>query len=174
MVLFCFFYVTYLFGEYLVKRQQDIRTEITETLWNVDKNQSIIQLKDKYLKAKTESESQIKDVVEYLLSEQDSALAAANLQKTLDVFAKESNMEIQNKKARNPSDFDIFREISVELNLKGTMRQLHEFLFKIEFKVPKLLAIRRLEIRVDNYRDPREVFTKIVVAGFTLKQQDKR
>ena len=168
LVLFCVAYASYIMIEKLVKNQKKIREEISNSIWIIKKNQDVLGMKTLYEKEKVSAESSLQNFVGYLLQESDSALAAANLQKTLDKFASESNMSIQSKKARNPSDVGIFKEIPVEINLKGTTRQLHDFLYKIEYKIPKLLVIRLIEIRIDNYRDPKEIFTKIVVAGYIL------
>ena len=168
LMIFCIAYVGYIMIERLVVNQKKVREDIASALWIMQKNEKILSLKHKYEKEKGNAETSLGDVVENLLQENDPALAAANLQKTLDGFASEARLSIQSKKALNPNDVGIFKEIPVEINLKGNTRQLHEFLFKIEYKIPKLLIIRKLTIRIDNYRDPKEIFTKIVVAGYIL------
>jgi hypothetical protein len=171
LIMFCVAFSSYILIEKLVKNQKQIREDISDSIWTIKKNEDVLKMKDLYAKEKTSAQAILQGVVDFLLQDADPAIAAANLQKTLDKFASESNMSIQSKKARNPADIGIFKEIPVEINLKSTTKQLEEFLYKVEYKIPKLLVIRQIEIRIDNYRDPREIFTKIVVAGYILNKK---
>ena len=133
LIIFCLVFTSYILIERLVKSQKKIRNDIIDAIWMINKNDVVLDLKNAYNKEIVDAESSLQNVVSQLLQEPDPALAAANLQKTLDKFASESKLSIQSKKARNPTEVGIFKEIPVEMNLKGNTKQLHEFLYKIEY-----------------------------------------
>ncbi len=84
-----------------------------------------------------------------LLKGETASLAAADIQKIVDGFAKESKVDMQSVKVLDSDTKDDFVVIPVQISFSSDLTRLVKFVQSIETD-KKLLTIPELKIRVKN------------------------
>lgn len=107
-----------------------------------------------------------------LLKGETASLAAADIQKIIDGFARESKVEVQSVKVMEPEPKDDFILIPVQIIFTSDMTRLKKFIQSIESD-RKLLTIPELKIRVKNEVRDLGVTVTLQVAGFMKKSETK-
>jgi len=108
-----------------------------------------------------------------LLRGETASLAAADIQKIVDGFARESRVEMQSVKVMDPEPADAFVTIPVQIIFSSDMARMKKFIQSIESD-RKLLTIPELKIRVKNEVKDRGVTVTLQVAGFMKKDETKK
>ncbi len=102
------------------------------------------------------------------------ALAAADIQKVVHEIAKKSQMEIVSVSVLKPKEVgggSHYLSIPVEVVIKGSMRQLKEFLYQI-MSASKYLTVQKVRITVSTgsrrrkTNDLQRIGVKITISGF--------
>jgi hypothetical protein len=102
-----------------------------------------------------------------LIEGQTLSLAAASLQEIVKDTITRSGASITSERVQKPEDLDKFKIIGVSIDtVVPDTRSLSDILYAIETRTP-YLAIKDLDIRIRNYRDPREQVVKIEVNALT-------
>ena len=102
-----------------------------------------------------------------LIEGQTPALAAAQLQDVVKSTITGRSGTISSERVGKPEDFDKFKLISVSVDaVIPDSRILSEVLYSIETRTPYLI-VKELDVRVRNYRDPRELTIKLDVSALT-------
>jgi len=102
-----------------------------------------------------------------LIEGQTLSLAAASLQEIVKDTITRSGASITSERVQKPEDLDKFKIIGVSIDtVVPDTRSLSDILYAIETRTP-YLTIKDLDIRIRNYRDPREQAVKIEVNALT-------
>ncbi|MEI6126545.1 MAG: type II secretion system protein GspM [Pseudomonadota bacterium] len=138
--------------------------------------------KEKYLKF-IEDQGKAKDALKgsnkeeatiqkSLLKGETPSLAAADIQKVIDGFAKESKVDVQSVKVMDPEEKENFTTIPVQVIFSSDLTRMKKFIQSIETD-RKLLTIPELKIRVKNETKPQDISVTLQVAGFMKKGETK-
>ncbi|MFZ5906052.1 MAG: type II secretion system protein GspM [Nitrospirota bacterium] len=102
-----------------------------------------------------------------LVEGQTLSLAAASLQEMVKDIITRSGATITSERVQKPEDRDAFKVIGVSIDsVVPDTRALSDILYAIETRTP-FLTIHEIDIRIRNYRDPREQAVKITVNALT-------
>ncbi|MCG2722165.1 MAG: type II secretion system protein GspM [Thermodesulfovibrionales bacterium] len=102
-----------------------------------------------------------------LVEGQTLSLVAASLQEMVKDTITRSGATITSERVQKPEDLDAFKVIGVSIDtVVPDTRSLSDILYAIETRTP-YLTIKDLDIRIRNYRDPREQVVKIEVNALT-------
>lgn len=105
-----------------------------------------------------------------LIEGQTTSLVAASLQDIVKDTITRSGATITSERVGKTEDIGKFKiiSVSVDANVPDT-RILRDILYSLETRTP-YLVIKDLDIRVRNYRDPREQMVKFDVAALTASK----
>jgi hypothetical protein len=102
-----------------------------------------------------------------LVEGQTLSLAAATLQDTVKEIIMSRGGTISSERVGKPEDLGNFRIITVSIDsVLPDSRTLSDILYSIETRTP-YLAIAELDIRVRNFRNPKELMVKLSVSALT-------
>jgi len=102
-----------------------------------------------------------------LIEGQTLSLAAAQLQEIVKDTITARGGTISSERVGKPDNRGPFRVISVSVDtVMPDARALSDVLYSLETRTPYLF-IKELDVRVRNYRDPRELIVKLEVAVLT-------
>ncbi|MEW6569617.1 MAG: type II secretion system protein GspM [Nitrospirota bacterium] len=102
-----------------------------------------------------------------LIEGQTFSLAAASLQEMVKEIVTRSGGTISSERVVKPEDLGKFKVISVSIDtVLPDTRALRDILYSIETRTP-FLTVKDLDVRVRNFRDPREVVVKLDVSALT-------
>jgi hypothetical protein len=98
---------------------------------------------------------------------QTAAVAAAALQSHLDALIASMGGSIASKRVEKIEEAGKFKVITVTMDaILPDTRALSDALYAIESQTPSL-AVRELEVRIRNFKEPRELQVKLKVSGLT-------
>jgi hypothetical protein len=102
-----------------------------------------------------------------LVEDQTPSLAAAQLQDIVKSTITGRSGTISSERVGKPEDLGKFKVINVSVDaVVPDVRILSEILYSIETRTP-YLVVKELDVRVRNYRDPRELMVKLDVSALT-------
>jgi hypothetical protein len=102
-----------------------------------------------------------------LLSGDTLSLAAASLQTTVKGMITSRSGTISSERVEKPEDLGKFKVVSVSIDgIVPDPRALSDALYAMETQTP-YLAVRELDVRVRNFREPRELMIRLKVSGIT-------
>ncbi len=101
-----------------------------------------------------------------LLTGETPALAAVDVQNTLNEIASRSEVEIKTVRVLKPEKMDEenYQSIPVQFTISSTIGQIKEMLYRIETS-PKYLTIKKIRISVRHTRGLRQLQSDLTVAG---------
>lgn len=95
------------------------------------------------------------------------SLASAALQDTVKDIVTRSGGTISSQRVSKPEDLGKFKVITVSIDtILPDSRALRDILYAIETRTP-YLTIKEVDIRIRNFRDPREQVVKLDVSAVT-------
>lgn len=100
-----------------------------------------------------------------LLRGPTAPLAAAELQQLVKELLGEANVEVRSERVLPASDLHGLQEVSIELAVMGSIRDTVNALSRLE-RVPQLLALKNVKIRLVAVGQPRDLLTTVVIAGY--------
>jgi Tfp pilus assembly protein PilO len=130
----------------LVARKGSITAELEAT------NQRLEQLSGRFLPAGT------------------PAVAASELQKLVKEVAAAATTDVRSERILPPVERGELLEIPIEIAVSGEIRHLVDLLSRLE-KIPKILTVQDLKVRVVNVSQPRELLTTLTISGFILAEK---
>jgi hypothetical protein len=102
-----------------------------------------------------------------LIEGQTPSIAAASLQNNIKGLITNKGGTVSSERVEKPEDLDKLKIIGVSIDgIVPDMRFLNEILFSIETQVPTL-AVRELDVRVKDFRDPRDLTIRVKTSGMT-------
>jgi len=105
-----------------------------------------------------------------LIEGQTISLAAAALQDIVKDTVARSGGSISSERIVKPEDLGKFKVISVSVDtVLPDTRVLRDVLYSLETRTP-YLAVKDIDIRVRNFRDPREQMVKLDISALTANR----
>jgi hypothetical protein len=102
-----------------------------------------------------------------MITGQTPSLAAAALQAAVKDLVTSRGGTISSERIEKPEDFGKFRIITVTLDaVMSDVRALSDALLAVETQTP-YLVVREVDVRVRNYREPKELMMRLKVSGLT-------
>lgn len=147
-----------------IKESQSIKTTTLE------KYMALIAKKPELEKELASLKDERKAQDSKLIEGQTISLASATLQDMVKDAVTRSGGTISSERIAKSEDLDKFKIISVSLDttLPDT-RVLRDILYALETQTP-YLTIKDVDIRVRNYRDPRDEIVKLEVSALTASR----
>jgi hypothetical protein len=102
--------------------------------------------------------------------EKKPGLAAATLQKFLEVFARGSSVRIERVRIEKYKFTENLMAIPVEITVRSTLKNLSQFIYKIE-NHEKFLVIENMTTRRINKTDPEQLEATLLVSWFVLEAE---
>ena len=144
-----------------IKETQAIKTKTLEKYINLISEKP--QLEKRLADLKEERTAEDSKLVEG----QTLSLAAASLQEMVKDIVTRSGGTISSERTGKPEDLGKFKVITVSIDtVVPDTRALRDILYSIETRTPYLI-IKELDIRIRNYKDPREQMVKLDVSAIT-------
>jgi len=152
-----------------IRQEIAVKQKILSNYRNVAKRKGELTRNISYLKLR------LKDTETKLLDGTNPSLAAANLQEIINQICSQNEVSITSVRVLPPSSIDMYTEIPIRIETKGTIAGVKNFLYEIE-NCPKLLAVKEMNVYVP--RSPRRrprpeasartasFRTSLVVVGF--------
>jgi len=144
-----------------VKEEQAVKTEVLEKYITLlsEKNpleETLVSLKE------ARNAETLK-----LVEGQTLSLAAATLQDTVKEVITSRGGTISSERVEKPEDHGKFKIITVSIDsVLPDSRTLGDILYSIETRTP-YLTVKELDVRVRNFRDPKELMVKVSVSALT-------
>jgi len=157
---------------------QYVYLNIQKELATIKENQEIkMRTLEKYItliSQKPDLEKELAQLKEHrkeeeskLIEGQTSALASANLQEMVKEIVTKSGGKISSERVGKTEEYDGFRKINVSIDaVVPDPRALKDILYSIETRTP-YLVLKEVDIRVRNFRDPKEQQVKLDVTALT-------
>jgi hypothetical protein len=102
-----------------------------------------------------------------LIEGQTPSVAAAALQNSIKGVVTAKGGTVSSEQVEKPEKMDSFTVIAVTVeSMVPDIRNLADILFALETQTPSLV-VNELDIRVKNFRDPRELMVRFKVSGMT-------
>ncbi|MBE0427326.1 MAG: hypothetical protein IBX72_11875 [Nitrospirae bacterium] len=144
-----------------LKEEQSIKAKTLEKYINVISEKPEVEKKLASLKELRKAEDS------KLVEGQTLSLAAASLQEKVKETVTRSGGTISSERVGKPEDAGNFRAISVSIDtVMPDPTALRDILYSLETRTP-YLTIKDLDVRVRNFRDPKEVVVKLDVTALT-------
>jgi len=147
-----------------MQESEEFKTKILE------KYISLIAEKPRLEKKLASLREEIKGEASNLIEGQTLSLAAASLQETVKDIVTRSGGTISSERVGKPEDLEGFKIITVSMDtILPDPRALRDILYAIETRTP-YLVIKDMDIRIRNFKDPREQVVKLDVSALTISQ----
>ncbi|MEE2986805.1 MAG: type II secretion system protein GspM [Nitrospinota bacterium] len=155
-------------------KQKGIEEKIQNRISFIEKYYAVLNQKPVYeQKSKTNQDIQSK-LARYFFQEKKPALAAANLQKTLEGFARQFSISIERVRIGKPKYISNLLAIPVEISLRSNLRNLSNLIQRIE-NHEKFLIIEKITAKTINVKSPsEELQTQLIVIGFTQELEPEK
>jgi Tfp pilus assembly protein PilO len=98
------------------------------------------------------------------------AVAASELQKLVKEIAAAATTEVRSERILPPVERGDLLEIPIEIAVSGEIRQLVDLLSRLE-RVPKLMTVQDLKVRVVNVSQPKDLLATLTLSGFILPEK---
>ena len=132
--------------EPVIASQLEVRKQIEKKQAVLKRYRPSDQARDHYQSKVRELSAQLDQVEGLLLKEKRAPLAAAKLQGLLHKLCQETGMTIVREKVLAPNNLDLFVEVPVELSLRGDLKSVRDFLYRVQ-TAPYLLTLPKQIIR---------------------------
>jgi len=137
--------VTYLLDPFLVS-QEAVQEEIQQKRLELDELMMLVSQRSRYQRKLESLRVRVSAAESMLLEAGKVPVAAAKVQEVLHKFGQEAGVNIVRESVMRPKELDTVVEVPVELSLKGSLREIQQFLYQVESH-NKLLTIPQLAIR---------------------------
>ena len=130
------------------------------------KYRQVLQEKKRLEVALISAERELGRAESGLLPQETSALAAADIQNTLNNIAEQKNIRIESMRVlkSKPTENGEYTTIPLEVIMTASIRQIEDVLFFIE-NSQRLLKITAIRIRLTNVRNPEKIYCSFTVEG---------
>jgi hypothetical protein len=161
LMIYQYVYVEIQSGVASVRENESMKTKTLE------KYITLISEKPQLEKELTSLKETRKDEDTKLIEGQTLSLAGASLQDTVKDIVTRSGGTISSERIGKPEDLGKFKVITASIDtVLPDPRALRDILYSIETRTP-YLTVKELDVRIRNYRDPRELVVKLDVSALT-------
>lgn len=165
---FYLYVVTPLYQGYLdIKLEIVNKSEILSRYHHLWNNR---EAAEKKLKAIQIQDGTLRDM---FLKEKNESLAAAELQKVIEGFSVQSNVEISSAKVMGARSAGTFKEITIQLAIKSSLKNLRKFLYLVE-NSRKYLNIEEINLRVLGFKGLEKLESRMKISGFLKSSSLKK
>lgn len=166
-VIFLVFYSLYVFvAAPIYSKQKGTEEKIKNKIAFIEKYYAVLNQKPLYEKKDQANREIHAKLRARFFQETKPALAAANLQKTLEEFARQSSVTIQKVRIDKPKYAESLLTVPVEITVRSNLKNLSGLIHRIEnhekFLVIEEIAVRRFIKK----SEPEELQTRLLVSGF--------
>lgn len=130
----------------LLESQEEVREQIEQKRLELEKLTARASERSRYEQRLQVMESRVSDAEWILMQEDKVPVVAAEVQEFIHRLGQETGVGIIRESVLHPKEKDLLIEIPVELSVKGSLGDVHNFLHKIETH-EKLLTVQKLAIR---------------------------
>jgi len=156
----------------------DLQEQFASVQRNVASKTRILEKQISLLSQRAQIESDLRSLREQrkaedlkLLEGRTHALAAATLQNTIKGILTSFGGTISSQRVENPEEHGKFKAVCVIMDaVLPDSKALSDVLYAIETQTP-WLVIRELDIRVRDYRSPRELTVKLKITALNSGKQ---
>jgi hypothetical protein len=161
LVMYQFVYLRTQANVALIKESQSIKTKTLEKYITLISEKP--QLGEKLVLLKESRKADDSNLIEG----QTPSLAAATLQDIVKNTVTGSGGTISSERVVKPEDLGKFKVISVSIDtVLPDSRALSDILYSLETRTPYLI-VKELDIRIRDFRNPRELMVKLDVSAIT-------
>ena len=144
-----------------IKDREEIKTKTLEKYISLIAEKPLLEKRLDSLREDRKAEAS------NLIEGQTLSLTAASLQETVKDIVTRSGGTISSERVGKPEDLEGFKIITVSMDtILPDPRALRDILYAIETRTP-YLVIKDIDIRIRNYKDPREQVVKLDVSALT-------
>ena len=169
--------LTYVFIEYvgqpLYLKQKRQEQDIESKILFITKYHEILNQTDYYQKKEQTNQELAMKLSRLFLSPPQPALAAAELQKSLEDKARKTRVNLVQVKTEKTKYLEGLLTVPVRITVKSSLEKLSRFIRLIE-NDDTFLVIEELAIRRINKREPEQLESRLLVNGFIQKREPEK
>ena len=171
-VVLAFVFVEYIAEPlYLKKKSQEQKIE--NKILFINKYHEILNQKDYYQKKEQVNRELSIQLAKIFLSPSQPALAAADLQKSLEDKAKKSRVHLVQVKMEKAKFMEDLLTVPVKITVKSSLEGLTRLIWSIE-NDEKLLVVEELVIQRRNKKEPEQLESYLLVNGFIQQRKPEK
>lgn len=129
-----------------LESQQVVRGQIETQRMELESLRRLASERGRYQRRVENLRSRVEEAESMLLKENKVPVAAAEVQERIHQFGQETGVNIVRESVLRAKAHEPFLEVPVELSVKGSLRDIHAFLYKVETN-EKLLTVPQFVIR---------------------------
>ncbi len=156
-----------------IDSQLDVRQQIEKKRAILERYRPPAPGKAYYQSRLAELQAQLKAAETLFMKETKPTLAAANLQSLVHKIGEESGLSVMREKVLAPKETDSFVEVPLELTLRGDMKGLRDFLYRVQ-AAPYLLTLPKLIIKNGSSRPNMTFNVELQVVGYIQGQKKNK
>ena len=158
--------------EPLISSQFRVREEIGKRAALLERHQLLASEKDRYRQRVEGLKAQLHQGEALYFNREKLPLVAAEIQGLLHKLGDEAGLTIIRENVPPPKKVEMLTQVTVELSVRGEMRAIRDFLYKVH-TAPKLLTVPKLTIRGTTSRAQPALMADLQVAGYTTGEEEK-
>jgi hypothetical protein len=163
--------IFFLVAEPIYKKQININEKIKDKINFIEKYYQVLN-QTSYYQAKEVANKNTKITLQKrFFSDKEPGLAAASLQKLLQVFSRGA-VTIEKTRVEKPKYVARILAVPVEITVRSNLKNLALFLMRIE-NHEKFLVIEDLRSRRINKKEPEDLQTRLLITGFIKELEPK-
>ncbi len=171
-VVLAFVFVEYIAEPlYLKKKSQEQKIE--NKILFINKYHEILNQKDYYQKKEQVNRELSIQLAKIFLSPSQPALAAADLQKSLEDKAKKSRVHLVQVKMEKAKFMEDLLTVPVKITVKSSLEGLTRLIWSIE-NDEKLLVVEELVVQRRNKKEPEQLESYLLVNGFIQQRKPEK
>ncbi|MCX5806047.1 MAG: type II secretion system protein GspM [Proteobacteria bacterium] len=165
-------FVIYEYGFLVIRAEQTATREIYELKAKGLEKQLALIVQKPQLEKRLDALKEIRKADDGKIIEgQTVPLAAAALQNTVKGIISSRGGTISSERVEKPEDLGKFEIISVTIDTAmPDIRSLSDAIYAIETQTP-FLTIRELDVRIKDYREPRELQVKLKISAIAVSSE---
>ena len=161
----------FLVAEPIYNKQISIDGKITDKINFIEKYYEVLN-QTSYYQAKEVANKNTKITLQKrFFSDKEPGLAAASLQKLLQVFSRGA-VTIEKTRVEKPKYVARILAVPVEITVRSSLKKLALFLMRIE-NHEKFLVVEELRSRRINKKEPEDLQTRLLITGFIKELEPK-
>lgn len=137
--------VTYVLDPFLAS-QATVQEAIEQKRLEHQQLMALVAERERYQRKVDDLRVRVSEAEAMLLQEDKVPVAAAEVQEVVHRFGRETGVSIMRESVLRPKEQEVLVEIPVEVSLRGSLREVQEFVYKVESH-DKILTIPQLAIR---------------------------
>ena len=168
--------LAYLGGVYVVEpfvaSRTGLRAVIEENQALLERQELLASDRERYRRRAAALRSQLQQAGTRHFPGEKAPVVAAEIQGILHTFGQEAGVTIARQNVPPPKKVEMFTQVTVELSVRGEMRAIRDFIYRIS-TAPKMLTIPRLVIRGFPSQTTMPLSADLQVAGYMLGTEEK-